>query len=100
MTAMAASRRPRASLRSAFTLIELLITVILMATVSLIVARLFRSTMHVIGDAPAAQNAIVRTDAMIRQLRADAWGAADVAAPSVDRTDLQVGGGKTIHWSV
>jgi hypothetical protein len=81
-------------------MIEFIVVIILMATVGLIIARLFSATMRVVGEAPAAQNAIARAESMLRQLRADAWGATAIASPSPHEAQIRWGDGRSVSWRI
>src|ERR1700752_2544552 len=61
-----------------FTLIEMLVTLILLVTAGLLLPRLFRVTMRVVREAPEARDAIVRHDAAIDALRRDVWSAREI----------------------
>jgi type II secretory pathway component PulJ len=87
-------------LRGGFTMTEMLGALIMLAVVSLFAARLFRSSMRVVADAPAAQNSMTASEAMLRQLRADCWNAAEVRAPANDRAEIRLGDGKSVRWQI
>jgi hypothetical protein len=79
---------------------EMLGALIMLAAVSLVAARLFRSSMLVVVDAPAAQDSIASSEAMLRRLRADCWNATDIGAPSNDRAEIRLGNGQAVGWQI
>ena len=91
-------RNPRSP--AAFTLTEILSVLIMLAVVGLVSARLFRATMRVIDDAPASQDAIATSEAMLRQLRADCWTAHAMTSATNDQAEIRTRDGKAISWRV
>jgi len=83
----------------AFTLIELLYSLTLLAIAGLIAARLFGSTMRVIASAPQSQEQRACLDRMSDVLRHDVWGATKMTSIDEQSIELAAQNGATIRWA-
>ena len=63
-----------------FTIVEVMVTLSLVATFSVIAGYLFRDCLKVMREADSAQNRIVQFEFMTGLLRADAWAAGSIQA--------------------
>lgn len=79
---------------------EILTALILFGAVGLISARLFRATMRVTWDAPEAQNAIHRSETMLRLLRADCWGSSQTVPVEPSGVDIRLPDGPVAQWRI
>src|SRR4051794_23655952 len=71
----------------------------LLGVVSVLLPRLFGSTMRVFSDAPAARDEIVRYEAMLKAMRSDVWNAREM---KIDKTSCRItqGNGQTPQWRI
>jgi prepilin-type N-terminal cleavage/methylation domain-containing protein len=84
--------------RRAFTLTELLYSLIVLSIAALISARLFSSSMRVIAYAPKAQEQRACIDRMSDVLRHDTWCATKISAPDPDSIELTNSKGLVVRW--
>ena len=79
-------------------LIEMMVTIGLLAVVAAIAAPLVGKSIRLTADAETRHNRIVSTEAMVRQLRRDVWGASQVTA--IDGgVELRRGNDEIIAWT-
>lgn len=76
--------------RRAFTLIELICTLALLAVVALVSTRTLSTMARVWRDVPAAENATLVRDRALSAMRADVWQAPSLAAASATLTSGEV----------
>jgi hypothetical protein len=83
---------------SAFTVLEMLLVLSLMMTISLLATRLFRSTLHLTRHAGEAAAIIARFDSALDVLRADVWSASAIDTPDARSVRLAHPDGAVITW--
>jgi hypothetical protein len=93
--------RPMPSLtsRRGFLLVELLLTLILLAAFAAIATPVLRWSIRTLVAPPPAAVA-GRLDAAVGSLRRDVWGAVNLAAPSPHELQLTTADGRTVRWHV
>jgi prepilin-type N-terminal cleavage/methylation domain-containing protein len=81
----------------AFTLFELLVTLILLGAFSMVASKVFRLTIRTLEGAPAVQDQAVALDGMVETLRRDVWSAAKIER--ADATSLRLTVGRSeVRW--
>ncbi len=82
-----------------FTMIEMLALLILISAAAVLTTRLFVATTKLSDRAVQAHTDAAKIDAVVRALRADVWGAADLWAPDSHSLTLR-NGAVTVHWTI
>jgi prepilin-type N-terminal cleavage/methylation domain-containing protein len=86
--------------RRGFTLTEMLAVLILFTAFAVIAERLMTTTWRVSYKASVAQNQTASIEKALAALRADTWAAQKITAKDATSTELDLGGGKVIAWSI
>ncbi len=89
------SRRTRA-----ITLIEILASMILLASFAALAGRMWMSTMRTTRDTNDATGRIGLFELMLNQIKIDAWSAQSITVSDHNRVDLRWPDGDTITWQV
>ena len=90
----------RRSPRRAFTIIEVLVWLGLLGIASLLIVRLFTSSMRVIERSGKAQDATMQFDRMIDALRRDVWAARRIQLLDAHALLLHTAGEKDVRWTI
>jgi hypothetical protein len=91
--------RPR-SLKPAFTLGEILISLIILTIFMAAATQLFRSTILLGSASENLSNTSARTDSALFQLRADVWNSKTISVPTSQSVDLTFSDGRQISWKI
>lgn len=86
--------------RRAFTLMEMLIVISIVAIAIIIEGRLYQDTMQAIRSSNAAENQINRLSRMSSALRQDVWSAASVETPDSRTIVLTRPDGAASRWQL
>jgi len=87
--------------RRAFTLIEILVWVLLLAVVSVMLVQLFSLTTHATRDAQKRDTLLHRIDSAVAHLRKDAWAATKITTAADDDSssvELPPVDGPVVTW--
>jgi prepilin-type N-terminal cleavage/methylation domain-containing protein len=92
-------RRP--SRHHGFTIVEMIMAVIIVGVLMTLGAQLFQSVIRAGRSAADSHDAASSFDAAVAALRADIWGASDIAISAGDSTvKLKGADGSAITWSI
>jgi hypothetical protein len=87
-------------LKPAFTIGEVLISLILFTIFLTLAGQLFRSTILVGSASENLSNTSSRIDSALFQLRADVWNSKSIAVPTPQSVDLTLADGRQISWKI
>src|SRR5262249_18755390 len=86
--------------RRGFTLIEMLVTVILLGVFGLLVAQLFHATFMLNYDTANAHNAVPSFNFAAGRMRTDVWSAKKVELKSAHSATVTTAGDSAITWTI
>ena len=86
--------------RRGFTLIETVVSLIILANLAVLGTELLRTSFRVMNQSVASQELVTRLNSAIGQLRVDAWNAKSFSSTNDQSLHIETGQGAAVDWSV